>query len=74
VHDAKDTAEALPHIIRALRKEGYTFVTISEMLAHLPNPVAVQTNAGPLKPKELAVLRTASASVPATQIETASKS
>jgi peptidoglycan/xylan/chitin deacetylase (PgdA/CDA1 family) len=47
VHDAPDTAEALPIIIDKLKSEGFKFVTIPEMLAHLPNPVVVQSNAGP---------------------------
>jgi len=33
------TVAALPRIIAGLRSEGYRFVTISEMLAHLPQPV-----------------------------------
>jgi len=33
------TVAALPRLIEALRQEGYRFVTISEMLAHLPEPV-----------------------------------
>lgn len=34
------TVAALPRLIAALRREGYRFVTISEMLARLPQPVA----------------------------------
>ncbi len=35
------TVEALPRIIAALKRDGYKFVTIPEMLAHLPRPVIV---------------------------------
>ncbi len=39
LHDYTSTAQALPQIIESLQKDGYKFVTISEMLAHLPvNP------------------------------------
>ena len=30
------TGEALPRIIKSLRSEGYRFVTVSQMLQHLP--------------------------------------
>jgi peptidoglycan/xylan/chitin deacetylase (PgdA/CDA1 family) len=36
-----ETVAALPRIIESLRREGYRFVTISEMLAHLPKPVVI---------------------------------
>jgi peptidoglycan/xylan/chitin deacetylase (PgdA/CDA1 family) len=39
--DHPATAAALPRIISNLKDEGYRFVTISEMLAHLPRPVIV---------------------------------
>jgi peptidoglycan/xylan/chitin deacetylase (PgdA/CDA1 family) len=47
IHDAPDTAQALPAIIDSLKAKGYKIVTISEMLAHLPDPVHIPTNAGP---------------------------
>ena len=40
LHDYKGTAAALPRIIDGLRSKGYRFVTISQMLAHLPDPRA----------------------------------
>ncbi len=46
IHDAPDTARALPVIIDKLRAQGYKFVTISQMLSHLPDPVNIPTNAG----------------------------
>ncbi len=42
--DRPSTVTALPRIIAALKKDGYTFVTITEMLAHLPNPVILTKN------------------------------
>ncbi|HEY3781015.1 MAG TPA: polysaccharide deacetylase family protein [Fimbriimonadaceae bacterium] len=50
IHDAPDTAHALPLIIDRLKAQGYKFVTISEMMAHLPDPVHIKTNAGPYPP------------------------
>lgn len=47
IHDAPDTAQALPQIIDKLQAKGYKLITISEMLAHLPDPVKIPTNAGP---------------------------
>jgi peptidoglycan/xylan/chitin deacetylase (PgdA/CDA1 family) len=47
VHDAPDTADALPVIIKKLKSLGYRFVTIPEMLEHLPKPVKVSSVAGP---------------------------
>lgn len=38
LHDYPHTAQALPNIIEELQKRGYRFVTISEMIAHLPEP------------------------------------
>ncbi len=37
--DRPSTVTALPRIIAALKREGYQFVTVTEMLAHLPKPV-----------------------------------
>lgn len=36
LHDYPATAKALPEILRRLSAQGYRFVTISEMIAHLP--------------------------------------
>ncbi len=44
LHDTPQTAEALPLIIDELKASGYKFVTIPEMLSHLPNPIIVRTN------------------------------
>jgi len=45
LHDTKQTADALPELITLLRSAGYRFVTIPEMLQHLPKPVLVRSNA-----------------------------
>ncbi len=47
LHDAPGTAEALPSIIKGVEAQGYTFVKCSTLLAHLPKPVTVGTNASP---------------------------
>lgn len=39
LHDYPATAKALPRILENLKTRGYRCVTISEMLAHLPEPV-----------------------------------
>jgi peptidoglycan/xylan/chitin deacetylase (PgdA/CDA1 family) len=46
--DRMSTVMAMPRIIQSLRRDGYKFVTVSEMLAHLPKPVVVQSNANPV--------------------------
>lgn len=56
LHDAEDTAAALPHIIRALKNNGYTLVTVTEMMKHLPEPINVPSNAGALTADELRVV------------------
>lgn len=43
--DRMSTVVALPRILDALKRDGYRFVTVSEMLSHLPTPVVVETNA-----------------------------
>ena len=50
--DYPETVAALPRILSALKRQGYRFVTISEMLAHLPTPVIVPPSlaADPLQP------------------------
>ncbi len=45
--DRPSTVSAMPRIITGLRREGYRFVTIPEMLAHLPKPVVVESDANP---------------------------
>ena len=46
LHDQyPETVEALPRIIATLQGEGYRFVTVSQMLAHLPKPVLAQNSA-----------------------------
>jgi peptidoglycan/xylan/chitin deacetylase (PgdA/CDA1 family) len=48
LHDVRpSTVVALPRILSALKRQGYRFVTVSEMLARLPKPVVVETNANP---------------------------
>jgi peptidoglycan/xylan/chitin deacetylase (PgdA/CDA1 family) len=45
LHDDRPaTVAAMPRILSALQRDGYKFVTVSEMLNHLPKPVVVQTN------------------------------
>lgn len=50
--DYPETVAALPRIIAALKREGFRFVTVSEMLAHLPKPVIVPSSLAndPFKP------------------------
>jgi peptidoglycan/xylan/chitin deacetylase (PgdA/CDA1 family) len=38
LHDMPATADALDAIIKGIRERGYKIVTVSELLAHLPNP------------------------------------
>ena len=46
LHDSRPaTVSAMPRILTALKRDGYKFVTVSEMLRHLPKPVVVETNA-----------------------------
>ncbi|HZP81579.1 MAG TPA: polysaccharide deacetylase family protein [Chthonomonadaceae bacterium] len=45
LHDYPTTAAALPRILEALRARGYRFVTISEMIAHLPERQRLAANA-----------------------------
>jgi peptidoglycan/xylan/chitin deacetylase (PgdA/CDA1 family) len=44
LHDYPSTADALPGILAALRARGYRFVTIPQMLAHLPEPYRKQAH------------------------------
>lgn len=45
LHGHPDTIKALPMILESLKKQGYRFVTVSQMLSRLPRPVFVKTNA-----------------------------
>lgn len=45
LHNHPDTLAALPTILESLSKEGYRFVTVSQMLGRLEHPVVVKTNA-----------------------------
>lgn len=45
LHGHPDTVRALPSIISKLQEQGYRFVTVSQMLARLPRPVIVKSNA-----------------------------
>lgn len=45
LHGQPETVAALPEIVSSLRARGYRFVTVSQMLARLPRPVIVKTNA-----------------------------
>jgi hypothetical protein len=45
LHDSPDTAKALPELIRRLKADGYRFVTVTQMLARLPRPVFLASNA-----------------------------
>ena len=45
LHSHPDTIQALPRIISELKRKGYRFVRVSQMLGRLPRPVYVQTNA-----------------------------
>ncbi|MEQ1823720.1 MAG: polysaccharide deacetylase family protein [Fimbriimonadaceae bacterium] len=44
LHDTPQTTQAIELIIARLKGQGFSFVTVSEMLAHLPNPVVVEAN------------------------------
>jgi peptidoglycan/xylan/chitin deacetylase (PgdA/CDA1 family) len=45
LHDSPDTADALPTILDGLKQKGLAVKDVTEMLANLPSPVHVQTNA-----------------------------
>jgi peptidoglycan/xylan/chitin deacetylase (PgdA/CDA1 family) len=82
LHDNPVTAAALPTIIKKLRADGYSFKTVTEMLASLPKPVQVVANPiatdkfanqkmpplVPLAPKSIAVVKPAP--VPSPQVKT----
>lgn len=44
LHDQPDTAEALPTIIAAIKKEGYKFVSVSQAMEDIVTPVRVASN------------------------------
>lgn len=44
LHDTPQTAEAIDQIIRRVEEEGFKFVTVTQMLSHLPKPVVVAAN------------------------------
>ena len=46
LHDTDDTADALPAILEGLQKEGFAVKDVSEMLADLPKPIIVKSDAG----------------------------
>lgn len=48
LHDAPGTAEAMPALLQNLSARGFKVVMVSQLLAHLPHPVIVQSNAGKL--------------------------
>lgn len=45
LHDYAPTADALPTILRQLQAKGFRFVTVSEMISHLPIKAREQANA-----------------------------
>lgn len=45
LHGHPDTVKAMPAILENLLSRGFRFVTVSQMLARLPRPVIVKTNA-----------------------------
>ncbi len=45
LHAHPDTIRALPDILAGLKARGFRFVRVSQMLARLPRPVYVRTNA-----------------------------
>jgi hypothetical protein len=54
LHDTPDTARALPELVRRLKAQGYRFVTVTQMLARLPRPVFLASNAGTVDWEETA--------------------
>ncbi len=45
LHDYAPTADALPDVLRQLKAKGFRFVTVSEMLSHLPPKAHQQADA-----------------------------
>ncbi|HWA82973.1 MAG TPA: polysaccharide deacetylase family protein, partial [Fimbriimonadaceae bacterium] len=48
LHDSPETADALPQILEGLKLKGFAVKDVSQMLAELPKPVFVRSNAGQL--------------------------
>ncbi len=46
LHDNPDTASALPQILEKLKADGYKMLDSTQMMAHLPKPVVIESNAG----------------------------
>ncbi len=46
LHDNPDTAKALPEILRGLKARGFAIKNVTEMMAGLPEPIYLQSNAG----------------------------
>lgn len=44
LHDTPSTARALPDMIRQLQREGFRFVTVSELMARLSHPILRTSN------------------------------
>ncbi len=57
LHDSPDTARALPELIRRLKADGYRFVTVTQMLARLPRPVFLASNAGKVSVQDAPVVQ-----------------
>lgn len=53
LHGHPDTLAALPTIVEELSRQGYRFVTVSQMLGRLERPVYVKTNAYGAAPERL---------------------
>ncbi|MFI5387292.1 MAG: hypothetical protein ACHQ50_14370, partial [Fimbriimonadales bacterium] len=45
LHDTEDTADALPAILDGLKEKGLAVRKVTDLLAELPAPVIVATNA-----------------------------
>jgi peptidoglycan/xylan/chitin deacetylase (PgdA/CDA1 family) len=52
LHDTAATAAALRLLVRRLKQDGYRFVTVTQMLARLPRPVFLVSNAGTVSVEE----------------------
>ena len=52
LHDTAATAAALRLLVRRLKQDGYRFVTVTQMLARLPRPVFLVSNAGMVSVEE----------------------
>ncbi|CAN5520656.1 hypothetical protein BH11ARM1_BH11ARM1_09210 [soil metagenome] len=44
LHDAADTADALPAILFGLKRMGYSVETVTEMMRQLPEPINIEAN------------------------------